>query len=160
MNFNEEPNDGNVFYYTRIEEENMRNVTVVRVKSQVRVIKDGAFDNCTGLRTIFFNKRLDWIGVSAFCRCSLLRSINIPRYIRVIEKGEFQGCHGVMADLGKGLKIIGAGAFQHCSSLHHIYIIRRVRSIQKWAFSYCSRLTTLVLNRNLHLPIAFSLNAS
>jgi hypothetical protein len=53
MNFNEEPNDGNVFYYTRIEGEITRNVTVVRVKSRVRVIKDGAFDNCTGLRTIF-----------------------------------------------------------------------------------------------------------
>ena len=71
MNFDEEPNDGNVFYYIRIEGEITQNVTVVCVKSRVRVIKDGAFDNCTGLRTIFFNKRLDWIGVSVFCRCSL-----------------------------------------------------------------------------------------
>ncbi len=57
MNFNEEPNDGNVFYYTRIEGEIMWNVTVVRVESRVRVIKDGAFDNCTGLRTIFFQQK-------------------------------------------------------------------------------------------------------
>jgi hypothetical protein len=112
MNFDEEPNDGNFFYYTGIEGEITRNVTVVRVESRVRVIKDGAFDNCTGLRTIFFNERLDSIGVSVFCRCSLLRSINIPRYLRVIEKGAFQGCHGVMtADLGKGLEIIGACVF-------------------------------------------------
>ena len=128
MNFDEEPNDGNVFYYTGIEGEITRNVTVVRVESRVRVIRDGAFDNCTGLRTIFFNERLDSIGVSAFCRCSLLRSINIPRYVRVIEKGAFQGCHGVMtADLGKGLEIIGAGAFHACISLHHIDIPRGVR---------------------------------
>jgi hypothetical protein len=65
MNFDEEPNDGNVFYYTGIEGGIKRNVTVVHVKSRVRVIRDGAFNNCTGLRTIFFNERLDSIGVSA-----------------------------------------------------------------------------------------------
>jgi hypothetical protein len=123
MNFDKEPNDGNVFYYTGLEGEIMQNLTVVCVKSPVKVIKDGAFDNCTGLRTIFFNERLDWIGVSMFCRCSLLQSINIPGYVRVIEKEAFHGCHGVMtADLGEGLEIIGAGAFQHCYSLHHINI--------------------------------------
>ncbi len=58
MNSNEEPDDGNVCYYTRIEGENMRNVSVVRVESRVRVIKDGAFDNCTGLSTIFSKKDL------------------------------------------------------------------------------------------------------
>jgi hypothetical protein len=57
MNFDEEPDDGNVFYYTRIEGEIMWNVTVVCVESQVRVIKDGAFDNCAGLRTIFFQRK-------------------------------------------------------------------------------------------------------
>jgi hypothetical protein len=61
MSFDEEPNDGNVFYYTGTEWEIMWNVTVVHVESRVRVIKDGAFDNCTGLRTIFFNK--DSIGL-------------------------------------------------------------------------------------------------
>jgi hypothetical protein len=69
MNFDEEPNDGNVFYYTGIEGKITRNVTVVHVDSQVRVISDGAFDNCRALRTIFFNKRLDSIGVSTFPRC-------------------------------------------------------------------------------------------
>ncbi len=62
MNFDEEPNDGNVFYYTGIEGEITWNVTVVRVESQVRVIKDGAFDNCTGLRTIFSTKDLIRLG--------------------------------------------------------------------------------------------------
>ncbi len=101
MNFDEEPNDGNVYYYTRTEGEIPRNITVVHVESRVRVIRDGAFDNCTGLRTIFFNKRLDSIGVSAFCSCNLLQSINIPRYVRVIKKGAFESCHGLMmADLG------------------------------------------------------------
>jgi hypothetical protein len=87
MNFDEEPNDGNVFYYTGIEGEITRNVTFVRVESRVREIKDGAFDNCTGLRTIVFNERLDSIGVSTFRRCNLLQSINIPRYVRVIKRG-------------------------------------------------------------------------
>ncbi len=98
----------------------------------VRVIKDWAFDNCTGLRTISFNKKLDLFGVNAFCRCRSLRSINIPRYVRVIEQGAFDECQGLRrADLGKGLKIIGARAFQHCYSLHHINISHGIRSIQK-----------------------------
>jgi hypothetical protein len=101
MNFDEEPNDGeepnegNVFYYIGIEGEITRNVTVVRVESRMRVIRDWAFDNCTGLRTIFFNERLDSIGVSAFRSCFLLQSINIPRYVRVIKKGAFQSCQGL-----------------------------------------------------------------
>jgi hypothetical protein len=84
----------------------------------VRVTKDGAFDHCTGLRTIFFNERLDLIGVGAFCRCNLLQSINIPRYVRVIEKGAFETCHGLMtADLGEGLELIGAGAFNSLTTI-------------------------------------------
>jgi hypothetical protein len=112
MNLNEEPDDGNICYYTGIEGEILQNVNVVCVESQVRVIKDWAFNNCTGLRTISFNNRLDMIGVSAFCRCRSLGSINIPCYVRVIEKGAFEECQGLrMADLGKGLEIIGARAF-------------------------------------------------
>ena len=40
MILDEEPDDGNACYYTRIEGENMQNITVVHVKSWVRVIKD------------------------------------------------------------------------------------------------------------------------
>ncbi len=105
----------------------------------------------------FFNERLDSIEVSAFHRCNLLQSINIPRYVRVIEKGAFESCHGLMmADLGKGLEIIGAGAFNACSSLHHINIPGGVRSIQNLAFSYCSRLTALVLNNGLRVIEKFA----
>ncbi len=95
MNFEEEPNDGekpndgNAFYYNGRGGEITRNVTVVCVESRVRVIRDGAFDNCRALRTIFFNERLDSIGVKDFCSCHLLQSINIPRYVRVIEKRAF-----------------------------------------------------------------------
>ncbi len=62
MNFEEEPNDGeepnhgNVFYYTGIEGGITRNVTVVCVESRVRVSRDGVFDNCRALRTIFLTK--------------------------------------------------------------------------------------------------------
>ena len=147
MNSYEESDDGKVCYYTGIEWEILRNVTVVCVKSQVRVIKDWAFDNCTCLRTISFNNRLDLIGTSAFCRCRSLWSINIPRYVRVMT---FEECQGLMtADFGKGLEITGARAFQHCYFLHHIDIPRGIRSIQKWAFAYCLRLTTSVLNNGL-----------
>ncbi len=132
MNMDEESDDENVCYYPRIEREILRNVTVVHIKSQVMVIKDQAFDNCTGVRTISFNNRLDLIGESVFCRCRSLRSINIPRYARVIKKGAFVFCSGLMrADFGKGLEIIGASAFHHCISLHCINIPCGIRSIQK-----------------------------
>jgi CRISPR/Cas system CMR-associated protein Cmr5 small subunit len=151
-NDGEEPNDGNVFYYNGIEGEITRNVTVVRVESRVRVIRDGAFDNCRALMTIFFNERLDLIGVKAFRSCHLLQSINIPRYVRVIEKRAFSCCHGLMtADLGEGIEIIGAGAFEHCYSLQYINIPGGVTSIQRLAFAYCRGLTTLVLNNGLRV---------
>ena len=105
MNLDKEPDDGNVCYYTGIERENKWNVIVFCVKSRVGVIKDGDFDNCTGSMTIFFNKRLDSFGVSAFCRCRSLRSINMPCYVRVIKKGAFQECDGLMTQiLSKGLR--------------------------------------------------------
>jgi hypothetical protein len=99
MNFDEEPkdgeepNDGNVFYYTGIEGEITWNVTVVRVKSRVRVIRDRAFDNCRGLRTIFFKERLDLFGVSAFRSCYLLQSIIIPLQYPAERYVGIQDCH-------------------------------------------------------------------
>ena len=79
----------------------LRNVTVVYVKRQVRVIKDQAFYGCTCLSRVSYNRRLEVIGEKVFGRCRSLRSIKIPCTARAINDGAFEDCFGLLtADLG------------------------------------------------------------
>ncbi len=99
MRSDEGSDDENFYQYTGEEREILRNVTVVYVKSQVRVIRDWDFNGCTHLSRVSFNRRLKVIGEKAFARCRSLRFIYLPCAVRAINDGAFEDCLGLLTGL-------------------------------------------------------------
>jgi hypothetical protein len=58
------------------------------------------------------------IGISAFWRCSSLRSITIPNSVMSIGNYAFYGCSNLSSiTIPRSVTSIGGGAFYNCSSL-------------------------------------------
>ena len=67
-------------------------VTYNGVEYNVTAIGEGAFANCTTLRTINIPSSVTTIGRNAFRNCSNLKSIDIPNSVTSIEAYTFYGC--------------------------------------------------------------------
>ena len=106
-------------------------LTSIEIPSSVTSIGDYAFNKCSCITTLTFEKgsQLTSIGLSAFYGCSSLTSIEIP----------------------SGVTSIGDSAFKYCNNLTRIEIPKGVTSIEDYAFEYCSSLTTLTFEEGSQL---------
>lgn len=86
------------------------------------------------------------IGNSAFERCTLITSIQMPNTITRIGDDAFNSCTRLTAvTIPDGVATIGASAFQTCTSLETIIIPDNVVSIGNFAFGYCSALKSITI---------------
>ena len=69
--------------------------SVIPTDGSVICIDIGAFNGCTGLRSIVIPEGVISIGFSAFSGCTGLTSITIPDSVTVIADGAFSGCRGL-----------------------------------------------------------------
>ena len=90
--------------------------------NKVKSIGDGAFYNCTSLKSIVIPNSVKSIGKWTFYNCTSLKSIVISSLV----------------------KNIGNLAFSYCTSLKSIIIPDSVKSIGKWAFENCTSLNEII----------------
>ena len=94
------------------------NVRSVEVPVSVRIIADGAFQECRDLRrvTFAFGSQLETMGARCFCD-SGLRDLVVPRSVVTIGDAAFAGCGAlkrvVLHEYGR-LESIGEGCFSGC----------------------------------------------
>ena len=93
----------------------------------VEIIGHGAFDGCTGLRTINIPNSVVLIDTAAFTDCTGLTNIRIPN--SVIE--------------------IGTDGFARCESLKEIKIPNSVTTLGKEVFFYCKGLQSLEITNSV-----------
>ena len=123
--------------------------TVV-IPANVTTIGGSAFENCSSLATVTFEKgsQLKTIAggyYGAFSDCKTLKAIEIPASVETIEASAFKGCSKlttVTFEKGSQLKTIGGdgsfyGAFYGCTALTAIEIPASVETIEASAFKGC-----------------------
>ena len=124
----------------------------------IEQIEDGAFENCsslksislpmalktigdealkgTGLRTIEIPKSVFWLGDGLLADCKSLDHVAIPENIGRIPDHMFEGCTNLKkVELHEHLGAIGERAFFGCSSLDFLIIPDSVKLIGKDAFT-------------------------
>ena len=94
----------------------------------MRKLEEGAFYECSSLKSIDLPSTVAAIGISAFNKCNNLREVKF----------------------NNGLLKIGEGAFQDCISLESITLPSTVVEIGYRAFYGCSNLREVVFNDGLH----------
>lgn len=97
----------------------------------------------------FAQSTRDALSSNMFSYCSHLRSIVLPRRLRLIDRNAFRYC-GDLEDvvLPMGLEEIGESAFENCDELINVYIPDGVSVVGDRAFANCRKL------RNVYLPLS------
>ncbi len=98
----------------------------VTVPSSVTEICDNAFNNCSGMETIIFEKRNSELklGTRIFFGCTSLKNIEIPYGVTAIPFSMFNGCKNLTEIvIPESVEAIGSDAFVLCEKLRDIWIM-------------------------------------
>ena len=118
--------------------------------SQLTVMGQKMFYNCTALTSVVLPANLTEIGDSAFYYCSALESIDIPTSVTVIGDSAFSHCSALTnVELPAGLTAIRSSTFYLCEALASVNIPASVTSIGKTAFYGCEKITSVSITNLL-----------
>ena len=132
-------------------------IKTLTVPASVKSIGKLAFSGCSGLTNIYFeeNSQLEIIDECAFSNCTALTSVEIPASVITIGKQAFSMPSEMNASLsavtfeeGSQLTSIGDYAFSSCKQLTTIEIPANVTRITYGAFMNCSSLHTVTFAGN------------
>ncbi len=126
------------------------------IPNSVTSIDDSAFRGCSGLTSVTIPSSVTSIGCYAFDGCSGLTSVTIPYSVTSIDKCAFGNCSklaSVIFNAENCTKIASSyyddiNIFTGCINLTSLTIGDKVSIIPDCAFSGCSRLTSVVVNKN------------
>ncbi len=124
-------------------------ITSVVIPKNVTAIGDGAFGNCSLLKTVTFeaDSALLTIGVSAFQNCAI-SAITIPKNVTAIGNRAFEKCSllkTVTFEEDIKLETLGGDAFYSCTALLSITLPKSLKNIGGTAFWRCSALETITI---------------
>ncbi|MBQ4558386.1 MAG: leucine-rich repeat protein [Clostridia bacterium] len=147
---------------------NLKNVKIAESNSNLQIIENGAFSNCSSLETInlYSCTKLRQIGTvdngldytsGAFSNCSKLYQIgttqypnSLPNSVTTLGDYTFYKCVSLgQVNLSTKLTAIGKSAFYQCSGLTSISIPSSVLTIGNRAFYQCTGLQTATISEGV-----------
>ena len=100
---------------------NCSNLKSIKLPDSLVTIKYEAFKSCMSLTSIVIPNSVTTIGYSAFNYCIRLETVNIPPMVSSIESSLFYNCSSLSSiDIPASVSSISSGAFQGCKSLKQI----------------------------------------
>ena len=93
-------------------------VTEIIITKEEGMVSEGAYYNCTSIKSAILEEGITEIGKMAFAQCENLEIISFPDSLESIGKRAFFGCKGLETiHLPKNLKRIEESAFNGCTKL-------------------------------------------
>ena len=134
-------------------------ITEIFIPKSVNYMERFIFMSCVNLKTVTFEEgsQLTSISEQMFYRCHALETVNnIPSTVDVLEDYSFADCRVLKTiNLPNGLKVMDKAAFADCPKLTHIYGIGNdLTSIGAYAFEDCCELISIGdLSNCVHLSV-------
>lgn len=86
--------------------------------ANLTTIESYAFVNCTSLKDIEFNNKLETIGMNAFRDCSAIQKLVFPDSLKSLSDFAFNRCSNLKSvSFGAGQTAVGENAFRDCEKL-------------------------------------------
>ncbi len=124
----------------------------------LRRIGNGAFKNCSKLRSFNFSNKVTEIGTYAFDMCGELTTTNnhavddgsfsLPNSLRTIGECAFRNCSKALIKLNQGLESIGMYAFQNCAKLTEVTLPATVKKIDPAPFVWCKNMQNIYVHKD------------
>ena len=116
---------------------------------RVTCIGNGAFRNCSKLKSVIIPEGVACIDSSAFSGCSSLSSLRIPESVMSIGAYAFYGCSSLSSlRIPESVTSIGSYAFYGCSSISSLRIPASMMRIDSSAFRNCRGLTSIIVDKD------------
>ena len=113
------------------------------VPETVTEIEKSAFA-ASGVESVSMSDAVNAVGEGAFSNCSKLKSAVLPKGLKELKKGLFSGCSALEAiSIPDSVKTLGEGVFSGCAALKEVKIPGEVTVIPKNAFSGCTALESV-----------------
>lgn len=107
----------------------------------VKKIADNAFSGQKEIKKLILPDSLEEIGNFAFSDCTLLKTVNVGKGLRIIGDNAFSGCvYLKKIDFPDSLEKIGASAFEGCHRIGKLIIPSGCTSFGEDAFLSCTEL--------------------
>lgn len=116
-------------------------VESVSMSDAVNAVGEGAFSNCSKLKSVVLPKGLKELKKSLFSGCCALEAISIPDSVKTLGEGVFSGCAALKEVKIPGeVTVIPKNAFSGCAALESVSIPKSVTAIKEAAFDKCTAL--------------------
>lgn len=116
-------------------------VESVSMSDAVNAVGEGAFSNCSKLKSVVLPKGLKELKKSLFSGCYALEAISIPDSVKTLGEGVFSGCAALKEVKIPGeVTVIPKNAFSGCAALEGVSIPASVTAIKEAAFDGCTAL--------------------
>lgn len=116
-------------------------VESVSMSDAVNAVGEGAFSNCSKLKSAVLPKGLKELKKSLYSGCSALEAISIPDSVKTLGEGVFSGCAALKEVKIPGeVTVIPKNAFSGCTALESVSIPKSVTAIKEAAFDRCTAL--------------------
>ena len=116
-------------------------VESVSMSDAVTAVGEGAFSNCSKLKSVVLPKGLKELKSGLFSGCSALEKISIPDSVKTLGEGVFSGCAALKEVKIPGeVTVIPKNAFSGCAALESVSIPASVTAIKEAAFDGCTAL--------------------
>lgn len=120
-------------------------VESVSMSDAVNAVGEGAFSNCSKLKSVVLPKGLKELKKSLFSGCSALEAISIPDSVKTLGEGVFSGCAALKEVKIPGeVTVIPKNAFSGCAALESVTIPVSVTAINEAAFDKCTALKNVM----------------
>lgn len=120
-------------------------VESVSMSDAVNAVGEGAFSNCSKLKSAVLPKGLKELKKSLFSGCCALEAISIPDSVKTLGEGVFSGCAALKEVKIPGeVTVIPKNAFSGCAALESVTIPVSVTAINEAAFDKCTALKNVM----------------
>lgn len=124
-------------------------------ETECREVPPYAFAESSDLADANLPDSVGRIGPGAFQRCPNLRSIRLPRGLKLIERNAFADLPKLEEiDVPEGVSEIPQGCFWNCTSLRRVRLPSSLRTINRYAFRDCTALGDVELPEGLETLVS------
>ena len=147
---------GGYYYYAYGTFSNCSALTSIEIPASVETIEATAFEGCSSLTTVTFEKGSQLKTIEggydssyyhgAFSDCSALTSIEIPASVETIEAAAFKGCSSlatVTFEKGSQLKTIEGGYDYYSSSYYYYGAFCELKNLKTFDASACTQVESI-----------------